>query len=75
MHDLNTIADLNSRAVEASVPSILAKGKFAVAKYAGVNFIDVAEFDTVELAAAAAVEYEGQAPGNVAKVHSPKVEA
>lgn len=71
MHDLNVIADLNAKAVQNAIPELLAQGKYVIAKYAGVNYIDCESYDDVLTAAKAAVDYESQAPGNRAKVHTP----
>jgi hypothetical protein len=46
MNDLHSINSNNAAAVQRAIPSLLAQGKWVVAEYAGLTYVDCRSFDT-----------------------------
>jgi predicted methyltransferase len=59
MHDLATINKLNAEAIGRNIPAWRAAGKWVVAEYAGLSFVDAKPYDT-----------EGQARVRQAELHN-----
>lgn len=75
MHDLSTIAELNARAIERSIPQQLAAGKHAVLHYTGLHFFGASFHDTAQEAAEARAKASaGAAPGDRFVIQSPAQE-
>ena len=71
MHDLNQINKQNNQASLASIPQHLVDGKYVVAEYHGLHFMDCEAFATEE-AAQAKVEKLNATGGSVhAKLFKP----
>ena len=62
MHDINTISQLNARAIERSVPHQLAAGKHAVLHYTGLHFFAASFHSTAQEAAEARAKASASAP-------------
>lgn len=71
MQALEIIHRQNEQAVRDAVPAEVAKGKFVVAKFSGLNFVGYESFDNERDRNAAAIAHTNAAPGNRTELHSP----
>lgn len=75
MHDLTTIAKLNSQTAEAHAIKSRDASKYGLAKFNGMNFHSWSDFDSEASRNAASLEWCNQGPENTVKMFSPKSQA
>ncbi len=71
MQALETIERNNTEAVQRAIPAEQAKGRYVVAQYSGLNFINYQAFATESEANTFGAAFVNEAPGNRVEYHNP----